>query len=472
MLHSLRARLMLSTAAAAVVVVAASWMLAEAVAAEPAVRTALRELLVFVSVLSIGAALLVAELIARRFAAPLSELRETADAVARGEFAHRVRSRRDDEIGAIGRVLDGMADQLADRVEAVRTEENRLRVMLDAMHEAVLVIDGAGRVVLSNAAFVRLTGSPGIGRTSVETVRSAELHDAAARALRGERVKVSFRFDTGRETRIISAHLAPLPEDAGAIVVMRDVTEVRRLDEVRRDFVANASHELRTPLTAIRGFAETLRDGALDDPRIAKRFVGNIVDNAIRLQQLVDDLLELSRSESPDARIELQPLDPLPVASRVLAALEQKASDKGVQIGIEGASGAVLLSADERALDQILLNLVDNGVKYTPGGGRVMVRFGADREHGWIEVADTGPGISPSHLPRIFERFYRVDAGRTREQGGTGLGLAIVKHLTQRMGGEVSVESRLGRGTTFTLRLARTELAASPAADASDAPGA
>ena len=185
------------------------------------------------------------------------------------------------------------------------------------------------------------------------------------------------------------------------------------------------------------------------------RFVSNIVDNAMRLQSLVDDLLELSRSESPEARVELDAIDPLPIASKVLSALEGKAGDKDVQIGIDASDRAVLALGDERALDQVLMNLVDNGIKYTPRGGRVTVRFGSTATHATIEVDDTGPGIAASHLPRIFERFYRVDAGRSREQGGTGLGLAIVKHLTHRMGGEIAVDSRLGQGTTFRLTLAR-----------------
>ncbi|WP_236607455.1 HAMP domain-containing sensor histidine kinase [Sandaracinus amylolyticus] len=454
MLHSIRARLLIATVAGAVLVVGASWAYAENVALDAATRSAMRDVLIFASVLAAITAVVLAEVIARRFVTPIAELRHASDALARGDFSVRVRSRRDDEIGGIGRAIDRMADQLADRLEAVRAEESRLRVMLDAMDEAVLVTDPDGLVVLSNAAFVGLSGGAGLGRACVEAIRSAELHEAVSKALRGERHKAVFRLDV----KIISAHVAPLPENAGAIVVMRDVTEVRRLDAVRRDFVANASHELRTPLTAIRGFAETLRDGALDEPRIAKRFVGNIVENAIRLQRIVDDLLELSRSESPDARFELEPIDPLAIASKVLSSLEQKASDKGVQLGIEATHDAVPVRGDERALDQVLLNLVDNGIKYTPSGGRVVVRFRKEADTARVEVVDTGPGIAASHLSRIFERFYRVDQGRSREQGGTGLGLAIVKHLTQRMGGEVSVESRLGHGTTFSVRLARAEL--------------
>lgn len=469
-MRTIRARLLTALLGATAGVLAATWIVAESLELDAAGREAMRTVLAIASALGLVVAALLAEYIGRRFAAPLAELRRVADRLAEGDFDVRMRSRRGDEIGAIGRAVDRMAEQLEARLAAVRAEETRLRVMLDAMDEAVLVTDPGGRVVLSNAAFVRLAGSPGIGRTAVETFRSAELHEAIDRALAGARAEAVFEIETGRDTRIISAHVAPLPSRAGAIVVMRDVTEVRRLDAVRRDFVANASHELRTPLTAIRGFAETLRDGAIEEPRIAKRFVGNIVENAIRLQRLVDDLLELSRSESPEARFELEPIDPLAISSKVLSSLEGKASDKGVQLGIEGAADAEVVRGDARALDQVLLNLVDNGIKYTASGGRVIVRFRSTPEHVAIEVADSGPGIAASHLPRIFERFYRVDAGRSRDQGGTGLGLAIVKHLVTRMGGEVAVESRLGHGTTFRVQLARARRtgempAAEPARD-------
>jgi two-component system phosphate regulon sensor histidine kinase PhoR len=389
----------------------------------------------------------------------------TAESLAAGQCEVRTRSRRKDEIGALGRAIDRIAEQLSERFEAVRAQEARLRVMLDAMDEAVLVTDGEGRIVLTNAAFLRLTGHAGLGRTPVEVIRSPELHEAVAAALGGTGSQVGFDLESEHGARSFSAHVAPLPHHAGVIVVLHDVTELRRLDAIRRDFVANASHELRTPLTAIRGFAETLRDGALDDPPIARRFLDNIVENAVRLQRLVDDLLELSRSESPEARLELEPLDPLPIIGRVLQAFEQKAFQKGVQLAVEGATEVAPVRADARALDHVLMNLVDNAVKYTPPGGRVALRFrGDDPRMLAIEVVDTGPGIAAPHLSRIFERFYRVDPGRSRDLGGTGLGLAIVKHLTQRMGGEVTVESEVGRGSSFRVRLPRAETGASDSA--------
>jgi two-component system phosphate regulon sensor histidine kinase PhoR len=461
---SIRARLFLSLGIATLGVLVATWIFAE-LSTEPSSRGQIRSVLAFASVLALIVGVALTEWVARRFAGPLEELRRTADALAAGDFEVRARSRRPDEIGGLGRAIDRMADQLAERLAAVRNEETRLRVMLDAMEEAVIVADRDGRIALSNAAFVRMSGSTGLGRTIAEAMRSGELHDAVREAIAGRSAKAMFDLEGGRQKRTVAAHVAPLPAQAGLIVVLHDVTELRRLDAVRRDFVANASHELRTPLTAIRGFAETLRDGALEEPRIAKRFVGNIVENAMRLQRLVDDLLELSRSESPEAPMVMTSVDPLPIVSKVLTALEGRASSKGVQLGVEGTPESAPIRADARALDQVLMNLVDNAIKYTPSGGRVIVRLARDADALTIEVADNGPGISASHLPRIFERFYRVDAGRSREQGGTGLGLAIVKHLTQGMHGEVSVESKVGRGTTFRVRLARADGAPAQSAE-------
>jgi two-component system phosphate regulon sensor histidine kinase PhoR len=229
------------------------------------------------------------------------------------------------------------------------------------------------------------------------------------------------------------------------------VTEVRRTDAVRRDFVANASHELRTPLTSIRGFAETLEGGALRDEKVAPRFVKGILENAVRMQELVNDLVELSRAESPDAQVEHTPVDLLEAARDVAARLEGRAHEKRIQVRVEGSP--VRGVADPDALDQVLVNLVDNAIKYTPADGHVTVSVKATPGLARIQVVDDGPGIAAQHLPRIFERFYRVDAGRGRGQGGTGLGLAIVKHLVQRMDGQVHAESRVGRGTAFTVEL-------------------
>jgi two-component system phosphate regulon sensor histidine kinase PhoR len=455
--RSLGWTLLLATSLATSLLVGATWMLAsrEADLASVLLRAWVGALVVC-ALLSAG--------LARWLGPALEEIQRTADGVARGELARRVRSQRRDAIGALGRAIDGMADQLAERIERSRAEEARLRTILDAMIEAVLVTDAAGTIVLSNAALVDLVGRDPRGSTVLAALRSPELGETVARAAGGG-TRVDFELRTARGDRVLSAQVAPLPEGAGVITVLHDVTDLRRADSVRRDFVANASHELRTPLTSIRGFAETLLDGALDDPTHARRFAQGIADNAVRLERLVEDLLELSRAESPDVSLELEPVSALEVATKVVRSLEPHASEKRIEVGVSGDRDTAWCLAEPRALDHVLMNLVENAIKYTQEGGHVHIRVQGDATRTTVSVEDDGPGIAPQHLPRIFERFYRIDPGRSRAQGGTGLGLSIVKHLVTRMTGEVAVDSRLGKGTTFTVTLGRPRVSLSDWSD-------
>jgi two-component system phosphate regulon sensor histidine kinase PhoR len=250
-------------------------------------------------------------------------------------------------------------------------------------------------------------------------------------------------------------HASPLSgDDEGLLFVFVDVTEVRRLESLRRDFVANASHELRTPVAAVRSATETLRSGALEDPDAAIRFVDIIERNAMRLQSLVEDMLELSKLESNEFKVKRERVELGSVVPIVLALFRERAEKKGVRVTAELPPEASAIEGDPRALEHVLSNLVDNAVKYCPPGTRVLVsatKLGDDRVK--LVVSDTGPGIPAEHLPRVFERFYRVDAGRSRELGGTGLGLSIVKHMVEAMRGKVAVESEVGRGSTFTVSL-------------------
>jgi len=447
MLRSLPLRMFALMCLAIAIVIGATWAYLDA---SHATRTA--GVLEGAAVLAIVFAGVIAAILGRWVSSPLGDMASSADRIASGDLSVRTRARRGDEIGALGRALDRMADQLEERFARVRDEEARLRAMLDAMVEAVLVADREGRVVLSNAAFGRLSEGDPTGKRVIETLRSPELHDAVERAIIGTGGRVQIEVPTARVLRTLRATISPLPEGKGAIAVLHDVTELERANAIRRDFVANASHELRTPLTSIRGFAETLQSGALDDPKIAKRFVSSIVENSVRLSRLVDDLLELSRSESPNVQYELEPVSIDEVATKVLRALEAQALEKKVELTLE-TEGNVWARAELQALEHVIVNLVDNGIKYTPSGGRVVVRASKNETHAILEVEDTGQGIGAEHLPRIFERFYRVDAGRARQQGGSGLGLAIVKHLVLKMEGEIRVESRMGKGTLFHVEL-------------------
>jgi two-component system phosphate regulon sensor histidine kinase PhoR len=252
---------------------------------------------------------------------------------------------------------------------------------------------------------------------------------------------------------VLAIQVTALPEDiGGSTAVFHDITELRRLEKVRKDFVANVSHELRTPITAIRGYAETLRSGAIADRENAPQMIEIIHRQSERLSELVEDLLELSRLEAKELELAKAPVRLQVAATRAVDGVRPKAHEKGIAIALSIPPSLVTL-ADERALEQVLLNLLDNAVKYTPPGGQVEVAAEQSGERCVIRVRDTGIGIEAKHLSRIFERFYRVDKGRSRDMGGTGLGLAIVKHLVTALGGELKVSSQPGRGSTFVVLL-------------------
>ena len=319
--------------------------------------------------------------------------------------------------------------------------------LLAAMPDAAALVSKDGWVRVSNAAFDTLAvDGRALGLTPLEITRSAELSEAVKRALEGTTRKLELTI--GRGT--YRAHLAPLLRGE-VLLLLRDVTESKRAEAARRDFVLNASHELKTPIAAVRAAAETLAHaGALDDREAARGFVDIIERNSARLSHLVEDLLDLSRIENRQWTFELGAVDAGAVAAQVVGLLSGAASEKGLRLRSEVPPGTSV-RADARSLEQVLVNLVDNGVKYT-SRGEVAIRAGRDGPTWLLSVVDTGSGIERHHLPRLFERFYRVDAGRSREQGGTGLGLAIVKHLVQGMGGEVGVESG-PEGSRFWVRL-------------------
>jgi two-component system phosphate regulon sensor histidine kinase PhoR len=258
-----------------------------------------------------------------------------------------------------------------------------------------------------------------------------------------------------RDDRTFQVHLTSIRIDRafhGVVAVFHDVTELRRLEQVRRDFVANVSHELRTPLTSIKGYTETLMDGALEDASTARKFIASIQHHTTRLQALVEDLLQLSRIESGRIEVRFRPCFLEPIARRVLEALDERCTRKRLTLGFDCRMG-LPVRGDDALLELVLFNLLDNAIKYTPEGGSVTLRLFQEQNEGILAVADTGVGIPSEALPRIFERFYRVDRVRSREQGGTGLGLSIVKHTMDRLQGRVWVESAVGSGSTFYIAL-------------------
>ncbi len=428
------------------------------------IRQSVRELLILSGIMAGLVALFLTIVLGRTLVEPTRELTRVAHALASGDLSARTGSQRDDELGQIGRGLDRMADQLEDRINTLRAEEDRLRTVLNAMVEAVFVTDPLGRITQTNAAFDALAGLQAKGRTAREVFGQSPLHEAVRAARYAAPGQVEFAFERDGNHYDLTAEVAPLPDETGVVVVVHDVTSLRHADRVRRDFVANASHELRTPLTAIRGFAETLRDGAIHDESAAMRFLDVILKHTMRLDALVGDLAALSKAESPTHHLAMEMVDVQAAVVEVLRGLTSKAEERDVQFIFEPYPTTLEAWASHRGLDQVLVNLVDNAIKYTPEGSSVKVFLKQDptQKNGdpgriTIHVHNPGPGIPAIHHGRLFERFYRVDPGRSRDVGGTGLGLAIVKHLCTQMGSEVGIKSAPGQGATFFVRLSGAE---------------
>ncbi len=332
-----------------------------------------------------------------------------------------------------------------------------LQRLLEANREGVIVVDGASRIVAANIAaessLSRQDASLN-GRRLSEVIRDLQLHEAFARAL-DEQVSTDVKMDfIGGGKRSFDIHVYPLDLDGSvhAVGVFYDVTQVERLEKIRQEFLSNISHELRTPLTSIMAFVETLDDGAIDDKDNNRRFLGVIRRNAERMHELIADILELSMIESGNVSIETKQVRLKNLVEEVFTALSSRAAEREIGL-VNRIAPAATAFADPVRLEQMLTNLIDNAIKFNRPGGSVTVTAADSDEKSSISVADTGEGILPDHLPRVFERFYRADRGRTREVGGTGLGLAIVKHLARLHGGEVSVASTPSEGTVFTIEL-------------------
>jgi two-component system phosphate regulon sensor histidine kinase PhoR len=412
-------------------------------------------------------------LISRRIARPLEEMRRGAERFAHGELEHRLSVPRTYELGALARAMNRMAAELDGRLRDITDQRNQHEAILASMVEAVIVVDMEERILdMNRAAGEVLDVEPDKvrGRTVEEAIRNTDLLRLVADALAGEGPVEGDVAVRAGAARSLQAHGTSLRgsdgERIGALVVLNDVTRLRRLEVVRRDFVANASHELRTPITAIKASAETLLEGAMAEPEDAGRFLGMILKQADRLNALVEDLLALSRIES---EAETGPVSAARVAVGALLAsavgvCEPAADEKGITIDSR-CDADLVAEIDPRLVEQAVVNLIDNAIKYSEPGSRIEVAADRDETGVVISVRDEGCGIAEEHITRIFERFYRVDEARSRALGGTGLGLAIVKHVALAHGGRVSVGSMPGKGSTFRIHLP-ARISTGPGADA------
>jgi len=389
----------------------------------------------------------------------LRRMTDAARRMAAGDLEIRLRPTGSDELAVLGGAFDGMAANLAATMATLRSERDLQGLILESMQEGLLVLDQQGRMLLGNRALRGTLSIPpdAEGRAALELIRNADLQSILERAQAADGPITGEIETTGGKPRRLLVHAASLPmvdgKRQGLLAVFVDVTETRRLETLRKDFVANVSHELRTPITAVRSAVDTLRLTLSGDPAASGRFIDIIDRNAQRLGALVEDLLDLSKIESKEYRPEAKPISLRIVSDQVLAMLRARIEEKRLVVSNTIAAELPLARADRSSLEQVFTNLLDNAVKYCGLGATLRVRASQEDRMLRVEIADTGPGIEPRHLPRLFERFYRVDSGRSRDMGGTGLGLSIVKHLVEAMNGSVGVDSIPGRGSTFWFTL-------------------
>lgn len=416
--------------------------------------------LIGVSAFLIGFGVILIFLVVRRVVVPIETLRQGAVRFAEGKLDERLEEPDTTELASLSRALNHMSHQLDDRIRTVERQREEQEAVLAAMVEGVLAVDRDGKIIMMNNAAARLfevERERAKGRILEEAVRNTDIHNFVRFTLKaGQAVEREIiRYEN--QERILQLRGTPILESgevAGVVVVINDVTKMRRLEATRREFVANASHELKTPVTAIKGSIETLREGALSNPRDAERFLDMMGRQADYLQSIIEDLLSLARieqaAEENKLAAERQPISP--VLQDAIEATSTSAEARGQRVSLD-CSPELEATFNHFLIRQAVINLIDNACKYSPEGTGIDVRAEIAEKQLVISVCDQGPGIAEKHLTRIFERFYRVEASRNRKYGGTGLGLAIVKHAALAHGGTAEVETQLGKGSTFIIRI-------------------
>lgn len=398
-----------------------------------------------------------------RFNRHMVSLCKGAERFAHGDLSHRIEVSNIPDIAEVSQSMNKMAEQLVERIQMITSQKNEQQAMLSSMVEGVVAVNKDGRILsINNAAAEMLQTSPekAPGRTVEEVIRNKDLQFFVRTAMDSE-IPVESQItlhEHSHAEQFVQAHGSALKnelnEKIGVLVVLNDVTHIRKLEQVRRDFVANVSHELKTPVTSIKGFIETLLDGAVHDPDDTRRFLTIIERQTNRLNSIIEDLLTLSRIEQHDEE-EHVTLEPARIRAILVAAASLcliQATEKSIEIEID-CDPEIIANVNASLLEQAIVNLVDNAIKYSNPGGHVRIEVKQDEQHTYVRVIDNGCGIAQEHLHRLFERFYRVDKARSRKLGGTGLGLAIVKHIAQSHKGSITVESEVGSGTTFTIQI-------------------
>ncbi|HTN44585.1 MAG TPA: phosphate regulon sensor histidine kinase PhoR [Nitrospiria bacterium] len=396
-------------------------------------------------------------MLARYLTKPLGEITAVVRELSEGKLDRRVTVRSGDAWADLGQGVNRMAADLETRLAEISEDRARLHAVLSSMVEGVLVLDRERKILLMNAAIARMFGlenSAVLGRPLIEVFRHRPLHQLVQRALESGADQSEEIVMSIPEERVFAVQTS-ISEKGGvaAVLVFHDVSNLKRLERIRKDFVANVSHELRTPLTSIKGYIEALIDGAKDDPRKRDEFLEIIQKHSDQLNALLADLLQLSTIESGQYQWRRGTIAVSNLIDKAVDMLQPQAEKMGQAISVVSAEGGGSVIGDADKLTQVMINLIDNAIKYTPRGGRITVEARPRDDTVEIAVSDSGIGIPSREIPRIFERFYRVDRGRSREMGGTGLGLSIVKHIVEAHGGKVSVESQVGKGSRFVVTL-------------------
>lgn len=390
---------------------------------------------------------------------PIHKMVLTVQSMAEGHYDQRIPVTSQDEIGDLAKAINTMSDQIQAKVQEVRTSTSRWEAVLLSMFEGMMVVAANGTILLMNQTLkelLRVSQDP-VGKKPLEVIRNIEIQEITDRVLNMQSGVESRELSVLLpEEKILLINATPVLREGlieGAVLIFHDITHLRYLEKIRKDFVANVSHELRTPVTSIKGYAETLLDGALEDKKNARDFLKIIAMDADRLSKLVNDLLDLSQIESGQMKLELKPTHLSEIIDRVLTDLNKLARSKHITIEKNLPDSLPKVRCDETGMAQVFVNLIENAIKYNKEMGKVIIS--AKEKDSFLQVAitDTGIGIPEEDLPRIFERFYRVDKAHSRQLGGTGLGLSIVKHIIQFHTGDVSVESRVGVGSTFRVSL-------------------
>ncbi len=417
--------------------------------------------IVIVGVVVALIAALICLFVSHRISQPLHKMKQVADRFARGDFSMRLNVSNSEEISHLAKAMNYMAEQLDARIKTINHQRKQQEAIFASMVEGVIAVDKDNRLISLNYAAAQLLDvkSDDITNKRIdEVIANPELYQVIKQALLNHEIIEGEIVITNQERRFLKAHGAAMQDSNGAqigsVIVLHDVTTVRRLENLRRDFVANVSHELKTPITSIKGFVETLMEGALDDRDDAMRFLGIIARQTDRLNAIIEDLLSLSRVEQGKEQDSI-PKEHSSINNLIQSAIEcckNNSQEKNINIIIVNQED-IIANINPPLLEQAVVNLIDNAVKYSESGSQIQIEVTCKNDLISINVQDWGCGIMEEHLPRIFERFYRVDKARSRKLGGTGLGLAIVKHITQTHGGYVTVTSEYGSGSTFSIHL-------------------